>query len=109
VPHATEALILEHNPSWSGGNGTGLHGGNLADLSLVGFRDIETFSFDLAIAYSHGGWRGRIRASAGIGASLPVGKIRRFDREHAALLAERFAEEPLQVPHRLWAALATKP
>ena len=109
VPHATEALILQHNPSWSGSAGTGLHGNNLADLSLAGFRDIETFSFDLAIAYTHEGWRGRIRASAGIGASLPKDKIGRFDREHAALLAERFPEEPLQVPHRLWAALATKP
>jgi hypothetical protein len=102
-------LILRHNPSWSGGGGTGQHGENLADLSLAGFRGIETFSFDLFIAYTHEGWRGRIRASAGVGASLPQDKVERFDREHGALLAERFAEEPLQVPHRLWAALATKP
>lgn len=109
VPHETEALILKHNPSWSAGNGTGLHGENLADLSLAGFRDIETFSFDLAIPYTHEAWRGRIRASAGIGASLPEEKIARFDREHAARLAELFPEDPLQVPHRLWAALARKP
>jgi SAM-dependent methyltransferase len=109
VPHATEALILEHNPAWSAGNGTGLHGENLADLSIAGFQDIETFSFDLAIAYTHDGWRGRIRASAGIGASLPEDKVARFDAAHAALLADRFPAEPLQVPHRLWVALATKP
>lgn len=109
VPHETEAMILKHNPSWSGGNGTGLHGKNLADLSVAGFMDIETFSFDLAIPYTHAAWRGRIRASAGIGASLPEEKIARFDREHAALLAERFPEDPLRVPHRLWAALARKP
>jgi SAM-dependent methyltransferase len=109
VPHATEALILEHNPRWSAANGTGLHGGNLADLSLAGFRDIETFSFDLAIAYTHEGWRGRIRASAGIGASLAEEQIAQFDREHAGLLMRRFPEEPLRIPHRLWAALATRP
>jgi SAM-dependent methyltransferase len=109
VPHATEGLILRHNPAWSAGGGTGLHGENLADLSLAGFRDIETFSFDLFIAYTHEGWRGRVRASAGVGASLPRDKVGRFDWEHAALLAERFPDELLQVPHRLWAALATKP
>jgi SAM-dependent methyltransferase len=108
VAHETEALILKHTPSWSGGNGTGLHGENLPDLSVAGFEDIETFSFDLAIPYTHAAWRGRIRASAGIGASLPEEKIARFDREHAALLAERFPEHPLRVPHRLWAALARK-
>jgi SAM-dependent methyltransferase len=109
VPHATEALILEHNPRWSAGNGTGLHGGNLGDLSVAGFVDIETFSFDLAISYTHEGWRGRIRASAGIGASLTEEQVSRFDAAHAALLAERFGEEPMRVPHRIWAAVATKP
>jgi SAM-dependent methyltransferase len=109
VPQATEALILEHNPSWSGGNGTGLHGENLADLGAAGFRDIETFSFDLDISYAHEAWRGRIRASAGIGASLPEAAIARFDAAHARLLAKRFPEDPLKVPHRLWAAVARKP
>jgi hypothetical protein len=109
VPHAIEALILEHNPRWSAGNGTGLHGQNLADLSVAGFVDIETFSFDLAIPYTHEGWRGRIRASAGIGASLTEEQVSRFDAAHAALLAERFHEEPMRVPHRIWTAVATKP
>jgi SAM-dependent methyltransferase len=109
VPQASEALILEHNPSWSGAGGTGLHGENLADLSLAGFQGIETFSFDLAIPYSHEGWRGRIRASAGVGASLPDAAVARFDAAHARLLAERFPEQALLVPHRLWAAVAVKP
>ena len=109
VAHATEALILEHNPRWSAGNGTGLHGENLADLSVAGFVDIETFSFDLAIPYTHAGWRGRIRASAGIGATLSEEQVSRFDAAHAALLAERFPDEPMRVPHRIWAAVATKP
>jgi len=109
VPQATEALILEHNPRWSAGNGTGLHGGNLADLSVAGFVDIETLSFDLAIPYTHEGWRGRIRASAGIGASLTEEQVSRFDAAHAAVLAERFGEGQMRVPHRIWAAVATKP
>jgi hypothetical protein len=109
VPHATEALILEHNPAWSGASGTGIHGDNLADLSFAGFRQIETFSFDLAIPYSHEGWRGRVRASAGVGASLAAPAVARFDAEHARLLAERFPEQPMPILHRIWVALATKP
>jgi hypothetical protein len=35
--------------------------------------------------------------------------VSRFDAAHAALLAERFGEEPMRVPHRIWAAVATKP
>ena len=109
VPHATEALILAHNPNWSAAGGTGIHGENLADLSIAGFEEIETFSFDIAVPYTHEGWRGRIRASAGIAASLAEDKVARFDGEHAGLLRARFPGEPLQVPHRVWAAAAVKP
>jgi SAM-dependent methyltransferase len=106
---ATEALIEAHNPAWAGGGGTGLHPAWLADAAEAGFAGLETFSFDLAVPYSHAAWCGRIRASAGVGASLPPDAVERFDRDLAALLAERFPEDPLQAPHRAWALLATAP
>lgn len=104
VVEATEALILAHNPSWTMGGGTGIYPQWLRDLAEGGFSKIETFSFDLSVPYSHVGWRGRIRASAGVKASLSAPEIEAFDAEHAALLAERFPEDPLAVPHRVWAA-----
>ena len=52
---------------------------------------------------------GRIRASAGVAASLPPEPVAAFDQALAALLAEHFPDQPLQVPHRLFALLATAP
>jgi SAM-dependent methyltransferase len=72
---ATEDLIRAHNPDWAFGGGTGLHADWLADATGAGFEQIETFSFDAAVAYSHEAWRGRIRASAGVGASLPPARV----------------------------------
>ena len=103
---ASEALIEEHNPSWAFGGGSGLYPAWLADAAQAGFRDIETFSFDLSVAYSHEAWRGRIRASAGVGGSLAAAQVEAFDRDHTRLLAERFPEEPLAVPHRVFAMTA---
>ena len=74
-------------------------------MALAGFRRLETFSFDLDVSYSHEAWRGRIRASAGVGASLSPEGVIVFDRELQALLAEKFPQEPLAVLHRIFAAL----
>ncbi len=109
VVAATEALIEAHNPDWTMGGGTGLHPEELADVALAGFDAIETFSFDVAVPYSHADWRGRIRASAGVGASLAPEDVARFDAALAALLAERFADDPLAVPHRCFALVCRAP
>jgi SAM-dependent methyltransferase len=109
VVEATEALMLEHNPDWIGAGGTGIYRRWLTDMAVAGFEDIESLSFDVSVAYSHDAWRGRIRASAAIGASLPDEKVPVFDAAHAAMLAERFPEDPLSVPHRVFAAIGRKP
>ncbi len=109
VTDATEKLIEKHNPKWTLGGGVGLYPQWLAGLAIAGFRDMETFSFDLDVPYSHEAWRGRIRASAGVGASLPPEGIAAFDAELKALLAERFPEDPLLVLHRIFAVVAMAP
>ena len=109
VVAATERLIETYNPEWEYGGRGGIHPAWLEDASGAGFRDIETFSFDVAVPYSHEAWRGRVRASAGIGASLPPEAVAEFDAEHARVLAERFPEQPQAAPHRVFAILATKP
>ncbi|MFQ5958297.1 MAG: class I SAM-dependent methyltransferase [Alphaproteobacteria bacterium] len=109
VVDATETLIKAHNPEWRFGGMTGLHASELADVALAGFIDIETFSFDVSVAYSHEAWRGRIRASAGVGASMGAQAVARFDAEHAAMLAERFPDDPLAVPHRSFTVVCRKP
>jgi SAM-dependent methyltransferase len=109
VVDATERLIQRHNPAWKGGGGAGVHPRWLRDLGEAGYRAIESFSYDEPVAYAHADWRGRVRASAGIGASLAPEQVDAFDRELAALLAESFPAEPLDVPHRVFAAVARKP
>jgi len=106
---ATESLIRAHNPHWAFGGGNGLHPDWLADAAVAGFEGLETFSFDRDVAYGHEAWRGRIRASAGVGASLPPDRVEAFDGALAALLAERFPDDPQAVPHRAFCVTARAP
>ena len=109
LTEATERLIETHNPEWTMGGGAGLPREWLADVAMAGFRRIETFSFDEDTPYSHQAWRGRIRASAGVGASLSADAVERFDDALAELLAERFPEDPLAVLHRCFALICRAP
>lgn len=105
---ATEALIERHNPAWSLGGGTGLYPAWLRDLGEAGFEDIASFSYDVAVPYTPEAWRGRIRASAGVAASLPPEAVARFDADLATLLDERFPGDGWTVPHRVFAVTARR-
>lgn len=105
---ATENLIRAFNSEWNLWGGTGIYPQWLRDMAIAGFRQIESFTFDLDVPYSHEAWRGRIRASAGVGASMPPEKVERFDAELAKILRERFPE-PMTALHRVFAAIATAP
>lgn len=109
VVEATEQLILAHNPSWGAAGGNGMYPAWARDVAGDGFTGIETFSYDVGAPYSHEGWRGRIRASAGVAASLAAEAVARFDAEHAEMLARRFPADPLEIPHRVWALIARRP
>ncbi|HEY8102683.1 MAG TPA: class I SAM-dependent methyltransferase [Burkholderiaceae bacterium] len=108
VVEATEALILKHNPTWRGAGGKGIYPTWFTDLAVAGFVGIESFSFDTVVRYSHDAWRGRIRASAGIAASLGGNEVEAFDVELAKLLADQFSNDPLGVPHRVFTILGRK-
>jgi SAM-dependent methyltransferase len=113
VVEATQEIILRYTPPgaaahgpWRFSHGIGLYPQWLVDLQSGGFAGIETFSFDVEVAYSHEGWVGRIRASAPVAATLDDDGVRACSEELAALLADRFSEDPLTVPHRVWAVTA---
>jgi SAM-dependent methyltransferase len=109
VVEATEKLIEQHNPEWKMSGGRGLYSRWLSDVAIAGFHDIETFSFDTFVPYSHEAWCGRIRASAGIAASLPPEQVTQFDSALQALLHERFPADPLSVHHRVFAVVCRAP
>ena len=108
VVAATEALILKHSPTWTGAGKSAPYAPWYSDLRAGGFGAVESFSFEMDVPYTHEAWRGRIRASAGIGASLSPEKVAAFDAAHAALLARDFPADPLAVPHRCWAVWGKK-
>jgi len=106
---ATEQLIEKHNPKWKLGGGLGIYPHWPRDMAVAGFKGIETFSFDLDAVYTHEAWRGRVRASAGVGASLSPEGVAVFDDELRAMLAERWPEDPMRVMHRVFAAIGVAP
>jgi SAM-dependent methyltransferase len=109
VVELTEELIDTYNPEWQLGGGTGVHPAWLTDVRSAGFTAVETFSFDTLIRYSHEAWRGRVRASAGVQASLSPDEVSRFDERLRRALVERFPNEPLEVPHCVWALICRLP
>ena len=105
----TEALIEAFNPAWKGGGGVGMHPQVLTDLATAGWRSIESFGYDAPVRYSHEGWRGRIRASAGVAATKAPAEVAEFDAALAALMAKDFPDDPLDVAHRVFAVVARPP
>lgn len=113
VVELTEQLIIKYNPAWKFGGGLGMYPQWLRDLGEAGFVDIRSFSFDVDVPYSPEAWRGRIRASAGVGASLAPEQVARFDSElkqrlEALNQLSGKSEALLFIPHRVFAVIAQK-
>lgn len=108
IVEATEKLILKFNPCWSMSGGMGIYPRWLTDLSSAGFGSIKTFSFDLDVPYKPEAWRGRIRASAGVKASLSEREVDEFDSALKAVIATNFPGELLYIPHRCWTVIGLK-
>jgi SAM-dependent methyltransferase len=104
----TEALVQRYNPKWPYGGLDGMKPPFVRDLRKAGFQSIESFTIDFDIPYSHEGWRGRMRASAGVSGSLTPDEVSAFDAELGALLAREFPQDPLLVPHCLFAVMGRK-
>jgi len=115
VVDLTEKLVTKFNPPWEKfAGGFGMYPQWLRDLGEAGFENIVTFSFDMDIHYTADAWRGRIRASSGVGASLPPEDVSRFDSELKQLLEEKFqartgSDAVLPIPHRIFAVIAQSP
>lgn len=75
-------------------------------LEAAGFAELESFSFDVEVPYTHQGWLGRIRASAGMRV-MTEAQREAFEESLARALAEQFAPT-LQVPHRVFVLFGRK-
>ena len=97
IAAASERLILEHNPDWTSGGYDGVVSSNPA-WAKDEFRVKSFHRYVADIPFSREGWRGRIRACRGVGASLDPDQVESFDRAHAQML-EKLAEETFTIPH----------
>jgi SAM-dependent methyltransferase len=112
VVELTWRLAARHNPDprfAAPAADTGIHPEWVPDVEEAGFREIETFSFDSAVPYSHEAWCGRARASSAVGASLRSEQVDRFTAELRDLLARSYPREPLEVRHRTFALVCRAP
>lgn len=98
---ATERLILAHNPRWPKSGESGVFEDQLRDLDVAGLGGVESFSYVEPVTFTHEGWRGRIRACSGVGASLDPAAVEALDRDLTRLLAASFPAE-LLIPHRVF-------
>jgi SAM-dependent methyltransferase len=107
VCSVSEELVLAYNPGWPM---IGVTGGPewVDELGAAGFEDVTMFDFEIDVPFTHEAWRGRMRSSNGVGATLSADKVAAFDADLAGLLRERFPHEPLTVPHRIWALIARR-
>ena len=108
VVEQTESLVQRYNPRWQYGNMDGMKPEYLQDLGRAGFTQLESFSSDYDISYTPDAWRGRMRASAGIAATLTPSEVAAFDQELAILLTDRYPGDSISVPHRIFAAIGRK-
>lgn len=110
----TQALITDWSPeaatffARSPAGGTGIYWPWTRDVEGAGFGRLETFSFDIDVPYTIEAWRGRVRASAFVGATHDADWVARFDAEHERRLREAFSRNDVFAPHRVWALIARK-
>lgn len=104
----TESLIKKYNPNWHGNSGNGIYSEFLRGIYENGFSELRTCSHDFHVDYTIEAWVGRVRASAGIGASLSQDKVKKFSQELERELRMRYSERVLKVHHRLWVLTAKR-
>lgn len=92
IAAASEKLILQYNPTWTG---AGYQRPVLTkpEWAAPYFSAKNLISYDITVPFTRQSWQGRIRACRGIGASsLPQEAIDAYETEHTRLL-QSFPEE----------------
>jgi SAM-dependent methyltransferase len=105
IANHSERLILEHNPAWTGAGYSGKIP-LVPNWSLNEFNLITMFYYDEDIPFTRETWKGRVRASRGIGATLSEKEVQYFDKQHDELLRS-ISSEQFTINHRIDAHIFT--
>lgn len=87
IAGASEQLILNYNPSWTGCKDM-RHPIELPSQYLTQFQLLSSEVFDLAVPFTRESWHGRIKACRGVDASMNQQELQNFEREHLQLLSQ---------------------
>ena len=87
VTQDSNALVKKINPSWHGAASA------LEDLRRHYFENPQLDSFITEIPFTRESWHGRMMASRGVMASMNEEQLAQFDKEHRAMLEEKYPEE----------------
>ena len=99
VARESEKLVLKYNPNWGAADYDGVPA-PYYKLSKLGLVQRVMFFYDVHVPFTKESWRGRIRASRGIGASLTEDEVNKFDKEHQELL-DNITEHAFSILHRV--------
>lgn len=99
IVYEMEQLVLKYNPTWSSG------GFKSFDYTFPKWAkehfELETVhSYNEYITFTKEAWKGRVRTCRGVGASLSEEKLKAFDEEYAALLAQ-YKSDLLHIKHQV--------
>lgn len=102
----SEKMILQYNPNWTG-SGDYKRPIAVPDAAYRDFTLESHWEYDLPVHFTRDSWHGRMRASRGVGASLPPEQLAKWDTDHRALL-ERIAPPEFDILHYAAGAILRK-
>ncbi len=95
VTQDSNALVKKINPAWHGAASA------LEDLRRHYFEDPQLETFITEIPFTRESWHGRMLASRGVMASMNEEHLLQFDKEHRAMLAEKYPEK-FTIKHKIF-------
>ncbi|WP_288683337.1 class I SAM-dependent methyltransferase [uncultured Eubacterium sp.] len=95
ITQDSNSLVKSINGLWSGASAS------VKDLTTHYFDDPHMETLVVELPFTRETWHGRMMASRGVMASMDEKKIEQFDREHRAMLEEKYPEE-FTVKHKIF-------
>ena len=97
IAGASEKLVLEFNPGWSGCGET-VHPIGIPEVYNEKFGLVYHEEYPLKVHFTRRGWNGRMKACRGVGASLSAEDTALWEKKHIQLL-ESIAPEEFDILH----------
>lgn len=93
----SEKLVLKYSPNWSGAGET-RHPIHIPDVYRGQFDIVYSEEYEVYVPFTRETWNGRMKACRGVGASLSVEEVAKWEKEHIELLG-RIAPGEFEVLH----------